>query len=335
MKALSAEKMKRIITVLLTIVSCLLLFANWIVTKGETRYDWSEFRYELQEDLEELESVAGWFGIDVSTNGVRRLVNSIIDGKFSPADLVTVSVEGRKLIRAMKRAEFIDEEDVSEISSLRFLLVVYVVLFFLIILCGIYRIFVLVRNDPTWPPEKKNSWSLFILQAVHLILAGILCLCAKKKEIDLELGLTMWPFIACICAVSFSVIDRIPNSVFVGTAKQQINETDSLSRLLREMKDSRSGATDPGIWDCPECGKKNEPDSLFCSKCGKQKPEKPVCRNCGAELDETDAFCKKCGTRVEEKETTIICPFCGVRTNSSGKFCEYCGAKLERAERQK
>lgn len=51
-------------------------------------------------------------------------------------------------------------------------------------------------------------------------------------------------------------------------------------------------------WTCP-CGNKMSADSLFCSKCGKKRPEdhKWVC-TCGHETE--DLFCSKCGNKRPE-----------------------------------
>ena len=316
MKENSANTVKRIITIVLTVVSCLLLFTNWAVTKGSSKYDWSEYSSGVLEVLEEAEDLAGWFDVKISTKGIRRLAECISDGKLKPVEIVTVGIEGNRLLHQMKKIDILDEEDLSEISSVRYLLILYIILFLLILIIAVRRIITLAKNDT----RRINGWGLFAIQVINLIVFIALCVYAKGKH--LQLGLTAWPFIACLCAVSFSLIDRIPDRLFASAG--------DLTTGLATGRDGTKGPALPlgGGWICPDCGGKNDRTGLFCSKCGRKKPEKTVCGNCGVEIDEADAFCRKCGTRVVREKPTVICPSCGVRIPAGSKFCGCCGASL-------
>jgi len=53
---------------------------------------------------------------------------------------------------------------------------------------------------------------------------------------------------------------------------------------------------------CPACGRQNDEDSRFCSRCGKTINKAKFCKYCGAELsgEEQERFCRKCGKNLTD-----------------------------------
>ena len=87
---------------------------------------------------------------------------------------------------------------------------------------------------------------------------------------------------------------------------------------------------------CPNCGSKNEKDSLFCGECGYKLPQEHICPECGAEVEEGDKFCRSCGFRLEvqeeepvqeEESQPAVCKNCGEPLEEDAIFCIYCGTK--------
>ena len=78
-------------------------------------------------------------------------------------------------------------------------------------------------------------------------------------------------------------------------------EIASKYRAIEQMKQEILNLTftEENAKICPECGSKNEKDSVFCGECGCKLPEENVCPNCGAQVDEGAKFCIYCGTKVE------------------------------------
>ena len=57
-----------------------------------------------------------------------------------------------------------------------------------------------------------------------------------------------------------------------------------------------------GPWECPECGKENEVNAIFCVFCGHSRPEPRICYQCGEFLDDHMEFCPKCGTKYDAEK---------------------------------
>ena len=56
---------------------------------------------------------------------------------------------------------------------------------------------------------------------------------------------------------------------------------------------------------CPECGKNNKNDNLFCGNCGSKLPEPKICPSCEYESFD-DQYCTRCGERLISKESLLI-----------------------------
>ncbi|HEX7602212.1 MAG TPA: zinc ribbon domain-containing protein [Polyangiaceae bacterium] len=66
----------------------------------------------------------------------------------------------------------------------------------------------------------------------------------------------------------------------------------SLSPLDEEKKLSSAVAT------CSACSATNDPDAVFCERCG--RPMRGKCPSCGARNDADSAFCKGCGGELRD-----------------------------------
>ena len=56
---------------------------------------------------------------------------------------------------------------------------------------------------------------------------------------------------------------------------------------------------------CPECGKNNNDNDLFCGNCGSKMPEPKICPYCEYEsFDNT--YCTKCGEKLISNESFHI-----------------------------
>jgi len=63
----------------------------------------------------------------------------------------------------------------------------------------------------------------------------------------------------------------------------------------------------PPVRVCPSCTVGNDPDSVFCKKCGGRLIPIP-CSSCSTVNDADATFCKKCGTSLEEAARASVPP---------------------------
>ncbi len=90
--------------------------------------------------------------------------------------------------------------------------------------------------------------------------------------------------------------------VGVGMA-QNVGAAANVQGLYQMANQQPAPAAAPAAdgWVCPTCGKTNDADANFCSKCGTKKPAAEwVCPTCGKTNSAADNFCSKCGTRKPE-----------------------------------
>lgn len=77
---------------------------------------------------------------------------------------------------------------------------------------------------------------------------------------------------------------------------------------------------------CPHCRASINPQSKFCSSCGKTiVAENTLCANCKAEIPKDSKFCLKCGA---PQQTEQACKKCGAKLPTSSKFCNECGTPV-------
>lgn len=94
---------------------------------------------------------------------------------------------------------------------------------------------------------------------------------------------------------------------------------------------------------CDECGKKNDDDAQYCTKCGNY-----LAKGSSFEKD-IDKFAEEFGRKAEQfgkqiekkvkafaksveqssRSTTKHCLDCGIELDSDAKFCRKCGKKTE------
>ena len=77
---------QRIKAILLLALSLLLLFSNWIVSTGSTKYDWSEYRDDLSSLSENIDDIADFFGVSINTSSAARSVGYLLNGKITPVE---------------------------------------------------------------------------------------------------------------------------------------------------------------------------------------------------------------------------------------------------------
>lgn len=111
---------------------------------------------------------------------------------------------------------------------------------------------------------------------------------------------------------------------------------------------------------CGNCGALNDPDDLFCNRCGSRleaaSTEKKICSVCGAANDADDVFCVTCGSQLAKREggagrnlqpagndpapgakneqdgsRETKCGRCGAANEPDDAFCIECGSALDGA----
>jgi len=84
---------------------------------------------------------------------------------------------------------------------------------------------------------------------------------------------------------------------------------DAAADPKRESAFKEDGAAGPECrsQEVCECGNIFMPDSIFCRKCGKKRPQVEACA-CGNIFMADAIFCRKCGTRRQSKDVNATCP---------------------------
>ena len=91
---------------------------------------------------------------------------------------------------------------------------------------------------------------------------------------------------------------------------------------------------------CNECGKKNDDDAQYCTKCGNYIAEGSAFeKNIEKAAEEFGRKAEQFGKRMEKRfgksaeessdSKAKHCPACGAELHSDAKFCWKCGKKIE------
>lgn len=94
---------------------------------------------------------------------------------------------------------------------------------------------------------------------------------------------------------------------------------------------------------CNECGKKNDDDAQYCTKCGNYLAKSSsVEKDIDKFAEEFGRKAEQFGKRIEKKvkafaksveessrSTAMHCSDCGTELDSDAKFCRKCGKKIE------
>lgn len=177
---------QRIKSILLLALSLLLLFSNWIVSTGSTKYDWSEYRDDLSSLSENMDDIADFFGVSINTSSAARSVGYLLNGKITPGS----------------------EESV----ALQIICALYALLVFLTILAGIHALVLHALG-------KKYTGFLFSCLVMILFIVT-LCLSIFLKEYELYFRISLFSMISLVCAILSSVYwNRLPLAEFVPNEK--------------------------------------------------------------------------------------------------------------------
>jgi len=114
-----------------------------------------------------------------------------------------------------------------------------------------------------------------------------------------------------------------------------------------------------GVQICPNCGRENSLDSLFCEECGSTfrkisvNPEQEennfpkiaprrgeiVCGSCGFVNPDSFGFCGRCGVQIKPMNTQmpqgVSCSKCGMVNMPEAVYCDNCGTPLHGGKPQK
>ena len=94
---------------------------------------------------------------------------------------------------------------------------------------------------------------------------------------------------------------------------------------------------------CNECGKKNDDDAQYCTKCGNYiAKDSPIEKNIDKYAEEFGRKAEQFGKRIEKKAKEFAksveqsvnsnekkCPDCKIDLESDAKFCWKCGKEIK------
>ncbi len=201
---------KRLMAAALALLSLLLLLSNWIVTSGRSQFDLSGFHSSLDKGLRELESASSLLGTEISTKGFRRAADSLIDGKLSPPEAVSLADQSTKLVRKLEKStslvsgllsEFLPDF-VAAVKSLRTLSVLLIFVFMGVIASGVLCVVSRITDR-----LRELDYAFFAMQILLLLLFVYLCAIAGKH--GLSCRITLWSLLAVVLSLPYAFLDKL------------------------------------------------------------------------------------------------------------------------------
>lgn len=196
---------QRITAILLLVLSLALLFSNWLISTGSTKYDWSEYRDDLSSLSENIDDIADFFGLSVNTSSTARSVGYLLNGKITPVEGALIAKDLLPIVN-----EFSDGSE--ESVALQIACVLYALLVCLTILAGIHALVLHALG-------KKYTGFLFSC-LVTILFIVTLCLPIFLEEYDLHFRISLFSIVSLVCAILSSVYwNRLPLAEFVPNEK--------------------------------------------------------------------------------------------------------------------
>ncbi len=124
---------QRIKAILLLILSLMLLFSNWLVSTGSTKYDWSDYQDDLSILSENIDDIADFFGLSINTSSTARSAGYLLNGKITPVEGALITKDLLPILN-----EFSDGSE--ESIALQVACALYTLLVCLTILAGIHAL---------------------------------------------------------------------------------------------------------------------------------------------------------------------------------------------------
>lgn len=333
LKNLTAQH-KRWISFILALLAFFMLWASWIVLKGDAREDWQKRFSEAEELADQAENLVDDFDmydVDLRLSEAKKIVKAVKDGGISIVEGRFVLSKFAKLANQVADSDlggfYMDRETKELISGLNLWNVACQILFWLTVASTLWSAAcrVLTRKDvvSTASPILLGIWLIAALAAA-----------AKLNAMADEsiMRITGWAVLAPVCALAsllvwnkcFHGLEKLGGQNLQGLGGNFAAVKEKGVSLLQEGKQAiNAAAATQKPWLCTGCGAQMEAGKKFCSACGAKRPEPHRCAACGAVQEPGVEFCANCGARFKPQRK---CAACGAVLKEEDRFCAKCGA---------
>lgn len=340
----------RLLPALLILLSLVMLLFNSIVTYGDTKYDWSEYRENIDDVMDEVSLYSGLLlGNSIDLNELRSTLHYLEDGKLTSLELFKLCHNGRSLLSAILSAAKdmgFDSDIPSEVVVARLLLLLFELLFLAVIFMGVIVLVLRVLGRYK-ALEKAYSVSQMLLLLAFILLT----IFAKQEPLVLSLRITAAPVLAVLFALPMPLLARLPipggaaeprgrprrAAAHAADASRRTAEragdtvkktAERAGEAFNDVKKAAESVLE--VWVCGRCGSKNRKSFNYCPSCGSSRPEPSVCPHCGADISSADSVCGACGRPLKRANLRLVCSACGCTSDADSCFCEHCGTRFSR-----
>lgn len=311
----------KILKTVFVLISLVLLCSNWLVTTDDFEYDWSDY----MEEVSYVMNMASWMTSGTDLGGIENMIECVIDGKFTPTEMVTVFYE---FIQGTETIGYIFGSSLHEMNADELYSVIafgwcYIITLIVTIIFGIVVLFNVWRKK-----QAVCEQGYFIAYIFLCSFTLIICLPIYDAVGEWAIRPTLFMVIGLIGAMPTSFIEKLPFYNFNTFSSKSMQSALNKGMDIVSNYGEKLPTVNLNKWECKSCGKKNNQEAKYCSFCGRKMSEKVACKHCGFEIDDDDIFCKNCGTKFEKIRN--ICSNCGCSIDINSEFCEFCGTKVKK-----
>ena len=289
----------RLIALILSVFSVLMLFLPWIIPIGEMGKELRDGikeakQYMSIEDIQdEIMDLFGNIGeytyyADVANKRVKQIAGPLIDdGMLSASELSTFSRGISGLLGSVKTVyKDWDEPVPPALIISQGICLLYQVIFWLAFLSGLAVIALrLLKKD-----QRSIDIAHFVLQLCVFAFILAVCIIGTVKSADAIGYLDSGDLILCITIFSvLGVVFSLPSSLL---SKVPFMPEDKV-----QIKSNGINWSASRRWLCV-CGNSNAYEEKYCPRCGRPKPLPRTCPNCGTEAPQNGDFCGRCGSKL-------------------------------------
>lgn len=199
--------LRRLKVIALLAVSLLLISTSWIVTYGESSYDFSQYKGDIVTITEEIEDLAGWAGVEIDLSTARKIGLCIVDGRLSPRELFVLGKSITPLLDDIQETLEWWGEPEENIVWAKVLIYSYSALFWVCIVVGAVSILLTLIGS-----EMHIERLYTVLVIVLFCACGFLCVWSVE-EIELQIRPTITSIASlvfvCVAATQRAKNDRL------------------------------------------------------------------------------------------------------------------------------
>lgn len=352
---------KRIISIVLLLLSFLMIFLPWmsisLSVMGQTftipkmmdymsayaGYSAAEIKSELYDELVYLSDEMASEGIYMDPDQAITTLELIADSKISPFDAARICSFSSDLLGQMKKylarnsQDFYGEEGIAvsmimdAADKVTFAAVLMWVFVIGCILAFAFSLYFLTKG-------KKYGVVPYLCFSIVLLIVFIVMTSKVNSGIKLIMNTFSYGASSILDYFDISFSPSMDLSILHLGKSGILCVVFAVGALVLTMlrEDTFTHLPIPSTartnkWRCPSCGSEMPASALFCTSCGTKRSEGLRCVSCGHALEKGVVFCPYCGTPAVNRAASSAkaggkrCHSCGCTTSVDSTVCPSCG----------